>query len=948
MADQPPCKITAEQKARSAQLTKRTVDIAAQAEAAAILRQLAAQSTGTHLGAQPQAPAAHDQPVPPPESQALPQLQPSAAALEAAIQEAKQVALRPVEDEQPPPTPMPTLIAPIAPPPPGVTKKHDLIAWYRSQGLTDKEVIDKVNGLHGLKIDQTEVNANKKHYGGPKIPANPSVPASAYGSAAGVTPEPQPAPAPKPEAPTHLPKPEQPAPVPARRPVPPGTAPYTGGKVAKYLGEHYAPEPVSEGDKQAFNLYQGDGNKPINAALRAGEDIATWMGKNGYNESQIAHFTENAERIEQLIAGSAPLDHPVVVYRTVHDVTDVAPTPEISPATKYQYSKRSATPQDVLAAVAAHLPVGEVILDRGFVSTTASTVQADKWLNRMTKASNPAAPGVRYEITLPAGTKAAWAEHFGDKQANFVVQKELLLPPGSRFQVTEVIAPETKVISDYEYNPKTKQYDTTEKLRWLGYTKDNPFIVKMTLVPATNAPAAISPSKLEALVAEHRAAGVTSPDEIAQRIAASHVPVAPAKVAEITAKQLVAEAKAKRGAEQLEANKAFIHAQAIAGQSPYHIYHAVAYGTSWDSKTQTYAKAALAPDVTQEQVAAERAKALATVADVTAAARASLFTHPLAPAPNAYVGGTGAEARMASFKAATEAKLGRTLTDEEAGAAFKRVETVTFPSGATTSAKTLHNLNAEGRDPAQIAKEVGTKLEPVTIADVQQALSDYGLRTKVRSLNEEGPQTTAQKNALLNKTYPAESFTHPARQAIRHYQGPGDAINADLRKNNGVSTYATETVKALDAFFAAAPGIPQPITVYRGIKDTRPIVGTKSISADPLGDATAHFKRLLTTGTPYTDAGYFSMSPNRPFTQKWAGGFGRQGLMFSVKLPAGSKGAWIPKAGTGVYKKEQELLGPRGRAYKVLAVHDAVMDVGGHVTTPLEVDIELLPEGGTP
>src|ERR1019366_2310053 len=53
--------------------------------------QLAAQSTGTHLATQPQKKAAHDQQVVPPE--ALPQLQPSAAALEASIAEAGQAAL---------------------------------------------------------------------------------------------------------------------------------------------------------------------------------------------------------------------------------------------------------------------------------------------------------------------------------------------------------------------------------------------------------------------------------------------------------------------------------------------------------------------------------------------------------------------------------------------------------------------------------------------------------------------------------------------------------------------------------------------------------------------------------------------------------------------------------------------------------------------------------------
>lgn len=57
------------------------------------------------------------------------------------------------------------------PPPAQITKKHDVINHYLGEGLIGEQVVEAM-GTHGFKIKVADVNANIKHYGTDKIPAN--------------------------------------------------------------------------------------------------------------------------------------------------------------------------------------------------------------------------------------------------------------------------------------------------------------------------------------------------------------------------------------------------------------------------------------------------------------------------------------------------------------------------------------------------------------------------------------------------------------------------------------------------------------------------------------------------------------------------------------------------------------------------------------------------------
>lgn len=59
----------------------------------------------------------------------------------------------------------------VTPPPPKITKKHDLINYYLSQGLVGQQVVDAM-ATKGFKVKVADVNANIKWYGSEKIPAN--------------------------------------------------------------------------------------------------------------------------------------------------------------------------------------------------------------------------------------------------------------------------------------------------------------------------------------------------------------------------------------------------------------------------------------------------------------------------------------------------------------------------------------------------------------------------------------------------------------------------------------------------------------------------------------------------------------------------------------------------------------------------------------------------------
>lgn len=218
-------------------------------------------------------------------------------------------------------------------------------------------------------------------------------------------------------------------------PPPPAPAklPYEGAKARNYLRKRPVPV-LTEDEFVALDRYQGGPYATINAAQRNFSGDAEAFVKSSDLTSYLKETIMNGRAA---IQKATPLDHSIIVYRSVEAASDVAFTRAEYGAMLEDNSLGVGVARraniEALAVKKLQGLTGGVIEDKGFVSTTTSRRQAERWLGRTSSR-----PGVVFRIHLPTGTRGLWMEHVAD-QSQFVVQQEFLLGP-SRFKVVNVDA----------------------------------------------------------------------------------------------------------------------------------------------------------------------------------------------------------------------------------------------------------------------------------------------------------------------------------------------------------------------------------------------------------------------------------------------------------------------------------------------------------------------------
>lgn len=315
----------------------------------------------------------------------------------------------------------------------GLVKRHDLIAYYRAQGLQDAAVVEALAD-HGFKIKVADVRANAKWYGTAKITASDALLKQfpdALGTAASDTTT-SVIPVNDAESTAH-------SVVPIIEPPPVKDAPYNEAKARNYLRKRPVPV-LTEDEFVALDRYQGGPYAAINAAQRNfSGDAEAFVKSTGMTDVSdlTSYLKETIMNGRAAIQKATPLDHSIMVYRSVEAASDVAFTRVEYGAMLEDNSLGVGVARraniEALAVKKLQGLTGGVIEDKGFVSTTTSRRQAERWLGRTSSR-----PGVVFRIHLPTGTRGLWMEHVAD-QSQFVVQQEFLLGP-SRFKVVNVDA----------------------------------------------------------------------------------------------------------------------------------------------------------------------------------------------------------------------------------------------------------------------------------------------------------------------------------------------------------------------------------------------------------------------------------------------------------------------------------------------------------------------------
>ena len=155
----------------------------------------------------------------------------------------------------------------------------------------------------------------------------------------------------------------------------------------------------------------------------------------------------------------------------------------------------------------------------------------------------------------------------------------------------------------------------------------------------------------------------------------------------------------------------------------------------------------------------------------------------------------------------------------------------------------------------------------------------------------------------------------PFEPAVYSYQSMlGYTMNEALR-DPLISIKAVETtIAGLDGAIEYAPTLNTPITVYRGVK----------------GNALDFFEELK-VGDVYSDKGFSSTSLDPKIGARFANAESGyyQGIVFRMKLPAGTKGVFTASV-TGIYSqfsREAEFLLPRDSRFRILSNQGKVWDV---------------------
>lgn len=134
-------------------------------------------------------------------------------------------------------------------------------------------------------------------------------------------------------------------------------------------------------------------------------------------EQYIRKITADITYLDQVLARMPRTTAPVTVWRSVaHD------------------DWMGNTLEEREAYLAALQP-GVVVQDKGFLSTTASRNQAERWSGLKRRDST----GTLFELRLPAGTQGGWMPRVDpEEQQEYIVKQEFLMPRGAKFRVVEV------------------------------------------------------------------------------------------------------------------------------------------------------------------------------------------------------------------------------------------------------------------------------------------------------------------------------------------------------------------------------------------------------------------------------------------------------------------------------------------------------------------------------
>lgn len=206
----------------------------------------------------------------------------------------------------------------------------------------------------------------------------------------------------------------------------------------------------SEAEKAALHDYQTSGYHSMNFMYRMGKgDIdkgarSTLLSRNIAPERK-QDFVDKAKLLSSAMSRAEPIAHEAVVWRSVGGGHSL-----FKPLLGFSdlgmgYGEERGLYMRGLRAKAEDLGmklydmVGKTVTEHGFTSTTSSEGQAEKWTRR---ALGPGRGGkeqrVMFKITAPAGSKGLLVSKVNPDQKEFVVQKEWLLPPGTKFKITKV------------------------------------------------------------------------------------------------------------------------------------------------------------------------------------------------------------------------------------------------------------------------------------------------------------------------------------------------------------------------------------------------------------------------------------------------------------------------------------------------------------------------------
>jgi len=200
----------------------------------------------------------------------------------------------------------------------------------------------------------------------------------------------------------------------------------------------------SAAEKDALGFYQGFSYAGMNYVMRMGKGDPDRGAKSPHFRSLMLEegrerVVRHAKTLSDAMSKVEPIQHEAVVYRSVSSGASLF-NPIIG-LTNYGVNRRqSHLLHETMTSLDTRLAsmVGKTIKDHGFTSTTADEKQAVKWMSRTDPKLRGPDQRVMFRITAPKGSKGLWAEKINPNQKDYVVQKEWIVAPGTRYKITGV------------------------------------------------------------------------------------------------------------------------------------------------------------------------------------------------------------------------------------------------------------------------------------------------------------------------------------------------------------------------------------------------------------------------------------------------------------------------------------------------------------------------------